>query len=501
MPAKLARPLAGKNQKRRRVGVIDVGSNSIRLVVYDCSGAVPYLMFNEKALCGLGRGLAETGRLNPTGVKLAMATLARLVALCRAMKLQRTVALATAAVREATDGTAFVRTVAQNVGIRLRVLSGDEEAALSAASVQAGIPDADGVVGDLGGGSLELVALRQGNQTGRATLPLGPLRLLDAGSKKKITRIVQESFDSVPWLAEMKGRNLYLVGGSWRAIGKLHLAQSHYPLNVIHGYTVAPVEMLKMTGQLAALSGAALEKIAAVPKARADVLPPAAYVLGKFIGATAPKGIVFSGYGLREGYVFRHFAKDLKDVDSLIAVCADLGARFGRFDIAEALFDWMTPIFPGETQKQARWRRAACYVSDIAWMEHTPYQAEHAFFRILRMPFIGTDHETRAFLALTIHHRYGGRMNDEATQGIQRLLKEKEIWRARAVGRVLRLAYTLSGGTKDLIKRTRLYLENGAPRLWVPNDSPVFFGVATEDSLRALTAALQQPKRPATVKT
>lgn len=496
MPADGRRATSISGWRHRRIGVIDVGSNSIRLVVYDCSGPVPYPMFNEKVLCGLGRDMADSHCLNPKGVRLAIANLRRFNALCQAMGVRRVKGLATAAIRDAKDGAAFVRTVRKDIGIKLSVLSGGEEATLSAAGVLASLPDADGVMGDMGGGSLELVALRQGKHTQHCTLPVGSLRLLNIGDQKKSALAVRKHLGTVSWLSRFKGRDLYLVGGSWRAIGRLHIAQSGYPLNVIHGYTLKPEILLEFAGLVAKMSPDSLAKNSPVPKGRRETLPDVAQALLEVLECLAPKRIIFSGYGLREGYVFKNFARDLKKLDPLTAVCADIGGRLGRFDIAKALFDWMTPIFPKESEKETRLRLAACHISDIAWMEHANYRAEHAFYRILRTPFIGADHATHMFLALAVHHRYGGRTNDPLIKPLRKFLGEADAQRAAAIGRALHLAYTLSGGTEALILQTRLCLDGGQLGLEVPTNAPVFSGTAAENRLRSLATAIGRTTRP-----
>ena len=161
------------------VAVIDIGSNSLRLVVYDAPRRAAHTLLNEKVMCGLGRGLERTGRLNPEGVVQAKANLQRFVALARAAGAARIDVLATAAVRDAEDGADFVNDVEKRLSIRVRVLPGAEEGRLSALGVLAGIPDAAGVVGDLGGGSIELAAIGNGRVGSVATLPIGPLRLIE----------------------------------------------------------------------------------------------------------------------------------------------------------------------------------------------------------------------------------------------------------------------------------------------------------------------------------
>ncbi len=146
-------------QAPRDAAVIDIGSNSVRLVVYRLEGRAIWTVFNEKVLAGLGRDLAKTGRLSPEGVIQTLQALKRFRAVLEAVNPAETFVVATAAAREAKDGQDFIDRVRDETGFVVRVLSGEEEAHYAAVGVLAGAPDADAVVGDLGGASLELVRL------------------------------------------------------------------------------------------------------------------------------------------------------------------------------------------------------------------------------------------------------------------------------------------------------------------------------------------------------
>src|SRR5713226_7197315 len=201
-----------------RIAVVDVGSNSLRLVVFERLGATLLPLLNEKIMCALGRGIALTGRLNPDGVELAFANLQRFVALARALGVDHLAIIATAAVREAVDGRAFAAAAERQLGVPVRIIEGSEEARLSAAGVLAGIRDVDGVVGDLGGGSVELVRVdaAAGEPIGAGvSLPLGPLRLAEFGDNRKaIIEAIERAIAGSAVLREAAGRNLYLVGGA-----------------------------------------------------------------------------------------------------------------------------------------------------------------------------------------------------------------------------------------------------------------------------------------------
>ena len=272
-----------------RCAVVDLGSNSVRLVVFEGSHRNPVPIFNEKAVLRLGRGLQATGLLNEEAVAQTLTVMNRYAAIARAMGADPFEVLATAAVRDARNGPDFVAGLrARLPGAAIRVLSGEQEAELSAAGMLCGIPDADGVLADIGGGSLEVVRLRAGQRGLARTLPLGVLRLSEraGGDAARARAIAETELAGVPWLAEGAGRDLYAVGGAWRALARIHIAQTGYPLNMVHHYTISRDEARDLTSVIAGASRRALERMPGVPRRRVEDLPFAAVALRRVLRAT-----------------------------------------------------------------------------------------------------------------------------------------------------------------------------------------------------------------------
>ena len=231
---------------RTPVAVVDIGSNSVRLIVYEDAGRAPAPLFNEKVLCGLGRAVFTTGKLAPDAVKRALRALRRFRALIDQLSVPHVEVIATAAAREADNGPEFIAQAERILGQEITVLSGTREAELAALGVVSGIHAADGFAGDLGGGSLELIDVRGGRLSDASTLPLGGLRLIDAsgGSLKKARDIVDAELAKVDWLEKGRGRDFYAIGGTWRALARLHMTQTNYPLSVMHNYRIAADDAL-----------------------------------------------------------------------------------------------------------------------------------------------------------------------------------------------------------------------------------------------------------------
>jgi len=463
--------------RQEPVGIVDIGSNSIRLCVYDIAQRVPVPLFNEKGVCALGRGIASSGRLNPDGVAAALTLVGRFIALCKAMEVEKLDILATAAVRDAVDGPAFVAELERRYGVAVKVLSGGEEATMAAMGVLCGTPNADGVVADLGGGSLELVAVQQGAPGPHVTMPLGLLRLAESSGDDRVRarQIVEGHLADVDWLDEGRGRALYAVGGAWRALARICINQTRHPLTVLDNFSLDAREALRLLELVAGQSRKSLEKIPGLSKKRVPGLPLAALILERVIRAVQPARLVFSIYGMREGQFFHRLPAERRGDDPLLSVCRALAHTNSRFpQHGDELLAWMAPLFPDETARQARLRHAACLVSDIFWNEHPDYRAEQAFLRLLRLPFMGVGHDDRAAIAYSVFCRYQGNDDTLSVARIIQLLDEQALAHSRLIGHALRLAHSLSGGAPNLLRLTRLEILSDQVTLWVPDGHPAF---------------------------
>ncbi|MBK8174731.1 MAG: Ppx/GppA family phosphatase [Rhodospirillales bacterium] len=476
-----------------RVGVVDIGSNTVRLVVYDVPTRLPIPIFNEKAQCALGAGLGQTGRLNPKGIDEARRSLLRFVRLARAMGIERLELVATAAVRDAVDGPAFVARIEETCGFPVHVLSGAEEARLAAVGLLNGTPNADGMLGDLGGGSLDLVSLEKGEVGRFATLPGGHLRVGEesGGDRAKARAILDERLADVPWLKDIGGRTIFCVGGSWRALARVFIDQTHHPLHVVDNYTIGFFQARKLAELIASLSLNTLERLPGVAAARQQTLPFAAAALSALLHAAKPKEVVFSAYGMREGQMLELLPTAMRRQDPLISACEMAAERTSRFSISGAeMLDWLSPLFLQETPGERRLRLATCLLSDIGWSEHPDYRALHAYHRVLRIPYPGLSHSDRAETALATLIRYGGNEDDHMAAPVRTLLDERRLARARMTGLGLRLAHTLSGGAPGLLSQTRLRLTERTLTLDVPSDGAAFLSEAVERRFTRLARAI-----------
>jgi exopolyphosphatase/guanosine-5'-triphosphate,3'-diphosphate pyrophosphatase len=475
-----------------RVGVIDVGSNSVRLVVFDRLSRAPVPLFNEKVFAALGKTVGETGRLNPEGVDQAFSTLTRFSLLLKAMNVELCHIVATAAVRDAADGEDFLNEVRSRADLDVRIISGEEEGRLSAEGVLSGIPDADGVMGDMGGGSVELVRLQKGVVGKRTTMPLGPFRLIAmGGSRASQIDMIEKRLDKLSWLSDVRGASVYAVGGIWRAFAKVHMEQAGHPLHIIHHYAIDAQQAGEFAQLLSHQSKLSLEGTG-ISRRRIEALPYAAMFMEFLLKRARPRKLVFSAYGLREGILHDLLPAEVRVLDPLLAACDDLVERVGRFGDVQPLIRWVQ-AFGEPFLSHRRLATAVCLLSDIGWLEHPDYRAEQAYSRALKMQLGGIDHMGRAFIALALYLRYGGRADDTTVYAAHGLLREEEVADAEALGLLLRLAYSLCGGALSLLEVTSLQRDGNSIVLRI---SPDYADLEVDLVLRRLEALAKVLDRP-----
>ncbi len=476
-----------------KVAIVDIGSNTVRLVVYDAPLRLPIPMFNEKAQCELGRGLAATGKLNPQGVKTALASLSRFINLSTAMGADHLKLVATAAVRDAFDGPEFVAEIKRRFGLDVQVLSGEEEAKLAAIGLLSGVSKADGVLGDLGGGSLDLVALNRGEFGEHGTLPLGHLRLAEVMEKgyDAAQNQIEKCLKELPWIRQAKGRTLYAIGGSWRSLARIFIDQIGHPLHVVDNFTLRQDEALRLSNVIAGSSRDSLKRIPGIPRRRMETLSAASMVLETLIRVIEPKKLTFSGFGMREGQLLEILPDKLRGKDPLIDACKSFADRTGRFALhGNEILEWMAPLFPDEKPAQKRLRFAACLLSDIGWNEHPDYRAEHAFYRVLRIPFAGLTHPNRVLLAEAVYVRYNGDPESKLVSPVRSLLDPGQQAWVNVVGLALRLAHTLSGSAPGLLAQSRLKVGGNKLSLKVPEGDEIFVSDTVERRLKTLARSV-----------
>jgi exopolyphosphatase/guanosine-5'-triphosphate,3'-diphosphate pyrophosphatase len=451
------------------IGVIDIGSNSVRLVVYEGLTRSPTPIFNEKVLAGLGREVQTKGLLTQDAVDTALAALRRFRALCDRLDVAPLWAIATAACRDAKNGKAFIAEAERIARAEITVLSGKREAELSALGVVSGFHRPDGIVGDLGGGSLELTEVHGHRIRPGVTLPLGGLALQDISSKsiKKAEKIVRSALEGAAALLESgKGRTFYAIGGTWRALARLHMWQTGYPLHVMHGYTMPEREAFDFSTLVHRVDPETLSRIEVVTDARRPLLAYAAVVLENLVRLARPKQVVFSALGVREGLLYSMLDPKLREQDALLAAARELNVLRSRSPAHGAeLIEWTDRFMASsgldESAEERRLRHAACLLADIGWRAHPDYRGEQSVNIIANAAFVSIDHPGRTFIALAVFFRHVGLVDEELSPRLRELASTRLLDRARVLGAALRVAYLVSASAIGVLPHTPMVVERG----------------------------------------
>ena len=472
--------------------VIDVGSNSVRLVVYSINGRAMTPVLNEKVMAGLGRDLSRTGALSPDGIDIALRALKRFATLLEAQGVKSVFPVATAAVRDAKDGRAFAKRIEAETGIALRILSGEDEARLSALGVSAGAPDAKGIVGDLGGASLELVEISPKGVGRGETFPLGPLTLMsnEEFDYQDVAAAVTKALEDNKLLTK-RGGDFYAVGGAWRALGRIDIALTNHPLGVLHHHQMSRSAVLKVADVVRKQSKRSLERLEEAAAKRAETLPYAAVVLERVMVLGDFDRVILSAFGLREGVLMERLSEQARATHPLIAAAEALAARWTRTrGFGPALEQWIAPMFAGQPRvfpkgREEVLRGAAARLADVGGRLHPDQRVEVMVDMVLREPLAAISHEERAFLAAAIHHRYTKAPPRHAAAYL-RLLSEEQQAAAAALGAALRLGADLSGRSERLLASFEVSAVDGKLLLRVKKKVA---HLVTETAARRLDAA------------
>ena len=429
-----------------RVGVIDVGSNSVRMVVFDGAARSPAYFYNEKIMCALGAGLSQTGHLNPEGRTRAVSAIRRFAALAEGMGIPALTAVATAAVREASDGMDFREDVLRETGIKLWIIDGKEEARLSAQGVLLGWPGSYGLVCDIGGSSMELADLAEGRVGRRVTSALGPLKLREIkGGRKAVKAYVRETMAQLhDEMGNETGMRLFLVGGSWRAIARVDMERRNYPLTVLHEYRMSSRQISKTSEYIRQSDLQELRSRCNISDSRMSLVPLASIVLKELMRTFKPKDVAISSYGIREGMLYEQMPRELRERDPLIEACRFVESKDARLPgFGRILYEFVRPLFPRANWQRKRIIKAACLLHDVSWRAHPDYRAEVTFDNATRANLGGLKHYERVFLGLALMNRYTSKTANSRFEPLFALLDEAQIKEAEILGRAMRLGAML----------------------------------------------------------
>ncbi|MEO1316183.1 MAG: Ppx/GppA family phosphatase [Pseudomonadota bacterium] len=463
VPDAAARSFAEPGTREGRVGVVDAGSNTVRMVVYEGASRAPAVVFNEKLICGLGNEIAETGRLAPAGRERALRAITRFAAVAEHLHVATLAGIATAAIRDAEDGPAFREEVAQKTGIRLKVASGADEARLAASGVLYGNPTAEGLVVDLGGASMELCPISGGEPGVGVSTPLGPLRL---AREAEPARLIQSALAKAAPGLRRRDLRLFLVGGAWRSLARADFERRAYPLKVLHEYSVTASEARALSRFAAKATREELAALDGVSENRAAALPMAGQILRGLLDALTPIGVTISAFGLREGVVFEAMAPALRAQDPLLAAAREMERLHARAPgFGAELGAWLGEIMPPATAQERRLKLTACHLADVNWRTHPDHRHQACWEAATRVALTDLGHEGRVLLATALAARYRRVKAATPETKVAELVEPQALSRALALGLGLRLGCTLAAASPGVLPHCRVEENGGRYRL------------------------------------
>jgi exopolyphosphatase/guanosine-5'-triphosphate,3'-diphosphate pyrophosphatase len=478
------------DQHFARIAIIDIGSNSVRLVVFDGPSRVPFVLFNEKVMAGLGNQLSTTGRISEDAMARGLAALARFRQLCTDMEVDDIRGVATAAVRDASNGRDFIAKVEQ-IGLPIRLLSGDEESRASACGLISGMPDADGIMGDLGGGSLELVRVRKGEILASLSAPLGVLRIKDIRAKGKgaLAKAVRKTLEVAGWPLNYRGLPFYMVGGSWRALARVDMHALDYPLPIFQGYEMGPERIDALETMLSRIDKMQLKGLSSLSGGRIPTLPDAAALMRELCRSLIPSHLVVSAFGLREGLLYQDLPADIAAQDPLLVAARAEGDAQGRFvGHGDLIDEWIAPLFGDDSLAMRRIRHAACLLADVGWRANPDFRAERGLETGLHGNWAGITAAERAMLGQSLYTSFGGA--GLAAPSLRRLTSSESLDRAMQWGLAIRFAQRLSGGVAPTLERISIARQGKYVTLNLSGGAAQLIGEAAERRLKQLATAM-----------
>ena len=489
----------GRFEERKPLSVIDIGSNSVRLVSYEGLTRSPSILFNEKVLCGLGKGVAETGKLEEGAKTRAIRAIRRFAAISERIEADKMHILATAAVREAENGQGFLKEIKEICGKPVKVLSGKQEANYASLGILSGFHEPQGIVGDLGGGSLELAGIGN-SKTNGATTPLGGLRLeqLSGGDLAAAREFAASTLCEVNVDWPHKTKDFYAIGGTWRSLARLHMAKVNYPIEVVHGYEVAAEEYIEFCDWVVEKGIDKLAKAGAVSKNRRGLIPFGAVVMSETLKSLKAERVIMSAAGMREGFLYSLLSGKKKTADSLLEATRELSllrARSPKHCLE--LATWTEQAFAelgiAETYDESRHRVASCYLADIAWRSKSDHRAQQTLGIILNSGFGGIDHSGRAYLAIAIFHRYEGMGSKTRLPAIASLANKRQVKRARILAALFRVLYLFSASMQGVLPELK-FKKSGKDRyvLEIPEKISNLCGERPEVGIEQLSKELEK---------
>ena len=476
----------------KRIGIIDIGSNSIRLVVFDGPKRSPLYLYNEKVFFRLGLQSFGGKAFGSNTLEAVSHIIKRYVAICRNMEISKIIMFGTSALREASNSNVLVESIREKTNVDVDIISGEKEAFYAAQGILLGFPNAEGVICDLGGNSVEFANIRKNVVTKCNSVLLGPLTIKNLGEKcKNLDDHMKNQLAKLTNFNGVKNKSIFLIGGSWRAIAKIHMQRIKYPLKIIQGYKV---ESKKLKTTLEFIQGSSFftkSDEMNISLGRLELLPQAARLLEIIIDEFQIKVLTFSSFGVREGLIYEHLSEAEKKRDPLIEAAKFFEKKETRFPkMSKHTFNWISPLYENLPPKTKRVILAATKLHDIAWIAHPDYKTEMCLEIVTRSNISGISHKERVFLAMILLFRHKAKPEKIFNSKLFRIVPKKKRKIALVIGKGLRLASTFFG-EKSLLNKIELRLRANEVDLRFQSKMDSINGEIVEKRIQELNKALK----------
>jgi exopolyphosphatase / guanosine-5'-triphosphate,3'-diphosphate pyrophosphatase len=446
-----------------QIGVIDVGSNTARFVVFEASQAgTVRAVYEAKEVPRLGLGTGPDGRLADEAIHRGVAGLRRFARLVRSLGVSKTLAVATSAVRDAPNGPDFVRAVARSTGLLLRTISGVEEARYAYLGVASAWELRNDVVCDLGGGSLQLVEVHRGTLRNSVSLPLGVLRLSqrffdhDPPKRREWEELrdhVRETLESTFEAFQSESRGLYAVGGTVRSLARAAIDFREWPIGRVHGYPLFDHDVEALGELLGEMPADKRRAIPGIGSDRADVVLAGIVVLKELLRVTRAEQIYVSGTGIREGIALEAVgaklpAKAVQLAERSVAAAAEsfrFDLEHGRevADAAVGLFEQLAE-HQGWGASEELAVRVASGMHDAGTAIDLWRHAHHSAYLIQNYPIQGLNQREILLASMAAYLHEGGPLPSEWKKEFQPVISADDLDLARQLGAVVGLAELVS---------------------------------------------------------
>jgi exopolyphosphatase / guanosine-5'-triphosphate,3'-diphosphate pyrophosphatase len=327
------------------------------------------------------------------------------------------------------------------------------------------------------------------------SLPFGVLRLpgLCQDGDGELARKLNKAVAGFGFRKRGKGRPFYMVGGSWRALARIDMLLTGYPLPITHEYHMAADRPAELRKAVADLNEEEVATLSSLSLSRVPQLPQANMLLKALVDELRPSELIVSSFGIREGLLYDDLDADTRALDPLIVAAREAGRGLGRFAEHGDLLDrWIAPLFD-DAPDMARLRLAACLLADIAWRAHPDFRAERGLDMALHGNWVGIDGPGRVMIAQALYCNFGGSDEDFSALGIARLCSKERLRRASLWGLAMRLGQRFSGGVAASLERSRLHRRGDMLRLEISHGDEDLFGESVERRLKNLASALGCP--------